>query len=138
MTEHRSKIDGWLIGVLDLAIIGSVVAGFVTARTGSISGWITAAVIVVVGVGLPVWLLVSTRYVIGDDQLLIRSGPLTWRIPLADISSITPTRNPLSSPALSLDRLRIEYGARRSVMISPRDAARFINDIEQARRHLAR
>ena len=30
--------------------------------------------------------------------------------PVAEITRITPTRNPLSSPALSLDRLRNEYG----------------------------
>jgi hypothetical protein len=50
-----------------------------------------------------------------------------------DITAITPTSNPLSSPALSLDRLRIDYGKGRSVMISPRDKQGFLGAMESAR-----
>ena len=46
-------------------------------------------------------------------------------MPLAAIDAVEPARNPLSSPACSLDRLRIEYGAKR-IMISPLDKAGFL------------
>ena len=52
-------------------------------------------------------------------------------------ANIRPTRNPLSSPALSLDRLRIDYGSGRSIMVSPEDKDKFIGDIEDARRSVA-
>ena len=67
----------------------------------------------------------STYYRIDGGTLRIHSSFLTWRVPIADIRSITPTRSGQSSPALSLDRLRIEYGSR-AVLVSPDDARRFI------------
>ena len=45
-------------------------------------------------------------------------GPFRWRVPIDAITAITPTRSALSSPALSLDRLRIEYGER-AILVSP-------------------
>ena len=78
------------------------------------------------GAVLPVWVFVDTRYVIGEGMLLIRSGPFRWRIPLNQIRQIVPARNALSSPALSLDRLRIEYDAGRSRMVSPLDQQGFL------------
>jgi len=88
----------------------------------------------VVGVGLPLWLLFSTRYTLEATYLLAQSGPFKWVVPLADIKSITPSNNPLSSPALSLDRLRIDYGKGRMLLISPRDKEQFLQDVEAARR----
>lgn len=67
----------------------------------------------------------STYYVVDGPTLIIRSSGITWRVPIAEIRSITPTRSALSSPALSLDRLRIEYGGRR-ILVSPEDRHKFI------------
>ena len=80
--------------------------------------------------GIPLWLLLATRYIITEDQLLVRSGPFRWRIPISEISGITSTYSPFSSPALSIRRLRIEYGDHKSVLISPRDRDNFIRQIE--------
>ena len=65
-----------------------------------------------------------------EHDLLVRSGPFRWRVPLGQIHSVTPTRNPLSSPALSLDRLRIEYGDGKWILISPRERERFLEALE--------
>lgn len=70
-------------------------------------------------------ILRSTYYMIEGATLLIRSSGITWRVPIAEIRSITPTRSPSSSPALSLDRLQIEYGGRR-ILVSPEDRHKFI------------
>ena len=51
--------------------------------------------------------------------VVIRSAFLRWRIPIGDIESITPTRNPLSSPALSLDRLEIRHRADSRIIRAP-------------------
>lgn len=59
-----------------------------------------------------------------------------WQVPIAGITGITPTSNPLSSPALSLDRLRIDYGRGKSLMISPKNKEQFIRDLEARRRAL--
>lgn len=49
---------------------------------------------------------------------------------LEDIERVSRTSNPLSSPALSLKRLRIEYGGGRSEMMSPDDEEAFLRELE--------
>ena len=39
--------------------------------------------------------------------------------------------NPISSPALSLDRLEISYGSQKKIMISPKDKTGFLQAIGQ-------
>jgi hypothetical protein len=78
--------------------------------------------------------LLATHYTLEPRQLLVRSGPFKWKVPIKDITSITATSNPLSSPALSLDRLRIEYGRGSAIMVSPRNKDQFLRDIEALRR----
>ena len=71
--------------------------------------------------GLPLWLLFTTDYTVTTDELKVRSGPFKWTIRREDIRDITPTRHHLSSPALSLNRLEIRYGAGKRILVSPRD-----------------
>jgi len=136
-TVYRSKIDAWLLGVLALAMAVSLVVTFMTFSAGSPVAWLVAAVTAGIGVGLPLWLLLSTRYTLEPRRLVVQSGPFKWHIAVADITSITPSSNPLSSPALSLDRLRIDYGRSSSLMISPHNKNQFVRDIEAARRGAA-
>lgn len=107
--------------------------GIATVSTNNAVASIPA---IVLGAGLPVWLMLSTTYTIGESSLLVRSGPFKWQVPIAGITGITPTSNPLSSPALSLDRLRIDYGRGKSLMISPKNKEQFIRDLEARRRAL--
>ena len=133
-TVYRSKVDTWLLVVLlfgALASVASAVTVFFVAPPAI--AWLVGILLVSVGAGLPLWLLASTYYRIDGDVLFISSGPVRVRVPVRDITSVTPTNNPLSSPALSLDRLRIEYGRGKSVMVSPRDKHGFIRSVEAAR-----
>lgn len=128
-----SKVDGWLWVVLvgsALACLAAAVSLLVTESTGGLP---IAAAIVILGCALPAWLLASTRYTLTSSELQAHSGPFRWHIALDEIRTVTPTRNPLSSPALSLDRLRIEYGHKRSIMISPRDKEAFLRELEARR-----
>ncbi len=97
----------------------------------SLATWLTALSTFLLGAILPLWLLLDTHYLLDTNTLLIRSGPFRWAIPVADIKSIRPTNNPLSSPALSLDRLRIDYGKGKTIMISPRDKAAFLEELSE-------
>ena len=132
-TVYRSKTDVWLIALFSITMIASLSGALVMLLTGTLTAWIVAACVAIVGVGLPLWLLLSTRYVLGRGQLQVLSGPFKWRIPVANITAITPTSSPLSNPALSLDRLRVDYGVGKSVMISPRNKQQFVKDVEAAR-----
>jgi len=64
--------------------------------------------------------------------LEIRSGPFKWTIPLDAIKKVDPSRSLLSSPALSLDRLRIQYGGGKSILVSPNDRDGFLAAIGQS------
>ena len=70
------------------------------------------------------WL--TTYYIIGEKDLIIRYGPFKKVVPLEKITSVRKTMNPLSSPALSLKRLEIMYGQYHSVLISPKDRDEFV------------
>ncbi len=135
-TVYKSKIDWWLAVIILGTMAASVWASVKIILTGSPSIWIwcVAFLIAGIGAGLPLWLLLSTDYTLDSRHLRIKSGPFKWRVAIADIASIAPTSNPLSSPALSLDRLRIDYGLGSTIMISPRNKEQFIQELETLRR----
>lgn len=130
---YSSKIDTWLALTLLGAVAASLISFGIVLRTGSTPAIAVTLPVLVMGAGLPVWLMASTHYILGNSVLRVRSGPFTWQIPVAQITRVTPTSNMLSSPALSLDRLRIDYGRGQSLMISPKDKGRFIEDLETRR-----
>ena len=125
---YRSKVDTWLLVILAAAML---IGLFSTVSALVASGWQAwwAVLPLLLAVGLSAWVLASTRYSLSDDLLLIKSGPFTWRVDVNEIHRIVATKNPLSSPALSLDRLRIEYGNGKRIMISPEDRDGFLSDL---------
>jgi len=130
---HKSKIDSWLLATLGFsAIVSLAAAGFIVSMEASPLTWSVAVFTAVIGAGLPVWLLRSTDYAIESEALVVRCGPFKFNIRLTEISSITPCSSLLSSPALSRDRLRIDYGQGKSILISPDDKEQFLNDIRAA------
>jgi len=129
-TTFKSKIDAWLWVVLVISAGACFVAAMFLAAPDSLALRLNAFVLVMVGSVLPIWILTSTRYTFTATDLDVRCGPFRWRVPLRDIRTVTPTKNPLSSPALSLDRLRIDYGRNRWIMVSPRDRERFLSELE--------
>lgn len=126
-----SKVDRWL-GVLLVAsaavsAAGAVIVGIEASPVLAV----LLSPLMLVGAALPLWLLRATRYTIDSSDLRVRCGPFAWRVPLHEIRSITRTRNPLSSPALSLDRLRIDFGRAGSLMVSPRDKEKFLEEVRK-------
>jgi hypothetical protein len=136
-TIYKSKIDTWILVVLIAAMAICVFASVVVLLSGSPDTWWTLLLTVGIGIVLPLWLLVSTHYTLDSKLLVVRSGPLKWRVPITDIVSITSTESVLSGPALSLDRLCIDYGHGSKLVISPRDKEQFLREIEALRRGAA-
>lgn len=128
----RSKVDTWLKAVL-FGSVAVAIAGVAGSGAFTTSAAFVAVPLLIVAVGLPVWTIRSTYYTLTDERLDVRCGPLVWSVRLNDVRSVTPTRNPLSSPALSLDRLRIDYGRGLSIMISPQDKDAFVRELETRR-----
>jgi len=131
---YRSEIDTWILAILIFSVVASIGAGaLVVSLVSSAKAWVLAVLIGAPGSILPIWLVATTYYKIEGEHLFISCGPVEKSVPLSEITGVTPTNNPLSSPALSLDRLRIDYGQGQSVMISPRDKDGFIRDLNAAR-----
>jgi membrane protein YdbS with pleckstrin-like domain len=136
-SKFSSKIDGWLIPVLVLSV-GGLVAALVAVLSQE-TPWLIRVLVAAVTAAVTLLLLAvfkSTYYLVRSDDIHIVSGPFRWTIPLADVRDISPTRNPLSSPALSLDRLKIAYGKRKFVLISPDDKDGFLRAVEKARQQV--
>jgi hypothetical protein len=129
----RSKIDAWLLAVM-LGVPLAILSSLVPTLGRDSAEWTTVLVVGLLAAGLPLWLLANTRYVLSADTLRIFSGPFRWNVRIGEITSVTPTRSVLSSPSLSLQRLRIEYATGRSVMISPADPDAFLRALDERRR----
>lgn len=125
--RFESKRDTWLVALIVASMVVMAVA-IIALRTAPMDPLVRWGVIaaLLATIALTGWLLASTYYLVYDDRLVIRSGPFRWRIALATIVSVTPTRAVWSSPALSLDRLRIDYGSGRWVLVSPRRREAFL------------
>lgn len=120
----NSKISWWLFAPILSGL------GFLFLLSCVQHQWVGAG-LVLLTIAFIVYLLVATRYIITPQELLIESGPIRKRVALSSIVSITPIRNPISSPALSLDRLEVRYGKYDSVLISPADKVRFLATLRQ-------
>jgi hypothetical protein len=128
----RSKVDWWfrvLIGFVIATELGVIVGAAISVRDPLTTTGIILGSLAVLALLLSV--LLNTSYTVDRGVLKARSGPLCWKVPLDQIQSVEMTRSALSSPALSLDRLRIRYGKGRFILVSPADKSGFIRAIGQ-------
>jgi hypothetical protein len=104
---YPSKVDVWifvlllLLPLVELGItIGSLIAG---AWTAAAIGLIAFLFVVCLYAGC----VLPMRYGLDDEFLVVRFGICRSRVRIGNILEVYRTSNPLSSPALSLDRLWI-------------------------------
>lgn len=130
--KFRSKIDWWLLLIFVVITANIIFKTYQEVHHSSISTNFSHLMIyslVILVIWLPIF---STYYVVETNILVIKSLIFRWKINIDDIIQIEPTHNPLSSPALSLDRLKISYmknGRIAKVMISPKDKEGFLNTL---------
>ncbi|MDC4358064.1 PH domain-containing protein [Acinetobacter baumannii] len=130
--KFRSKIDWWLL-LIFVVITANIIFKIYQEVHHSSIGTNFSHLMIYSLVILVIWLpIFSTYYVVETNILVIKSLIFRWKINIDDITQIEPTHNPLSSPALSLDRLKISYmknGRIAKVMISPKDKEGFLNTL---------
>ena len=143
MADYASKRDWWIVALLWLCL-GFMIIGFGAAFTEPVATWmrwLTAVFFGVFGV-LTVWLLVlpyRTVYILEPETLTIRVGPFRHVIAISEIVEVVPTRNPLSAPAWSLDRVRIGLSSSGfGALISPERQTRFFDELESLAPQLER
>ena len=130
-TVYPSKRDWWIEILLLLAAAGTAAAAAgVWFSPESLGVRVGMTVVSAATAAFVLWVLYGTAYTLTDEQLVVRSGPLRWTVPLAAIEEVFPTHNPLSAPACSLDRLHIRRNdSRRWLLISPDAKAAFLRDL---------
>jgi hypothetical protein len=125
--KFKSKIDLWLVVLIFGALLFSFGSALVPALKGdaSLSQALITLLLAVLFSGLFIWLMKTTYYELGDKELIIRSGPIRKKILYYEIKSARKSRNPISSPALSLKRIEIlhVFGM---ALISPKDRDKFL------------
>jgi hypothetical protein len=120
--KFPSKKDWWIYPVF-LGVIIAVFTPLVMDKDLS-SIWTGIPITL-----LLIWIWFTTYYVIQENSLIVRSAFIHKIIPIHDIKSIRKTFNPLSSPALSLNRLEIQYGTYNRVLISPENREQFLEEL---------
>ena len=118
MKIYRSKVDWWLV-VLILTVFGFPIVQGIQTKEYMLS------VVFIMLLSLFYILAITLKYKIEGEYLSI------WRtkIDIKTIRKVYATRNPLSSPALSINRIAIVYNKFDEVLISPKDRADFIEEL---------
>jgi len=133
--RYASERDPQLVGLLRRAslgfLAGTVLLAVLSWRMHSELLATLGVVSLLFGIG-SFWTLRVTWYEITADRLRIRCGPSRVAIKWENVVRVQPSRDRRNAPALSLDRLQIDYrqGNRwRSVLISPENRQQFLDDL---------
>ena len=120
MKKYPSKISyGLLIFILAVLIGTTIPMIFKPVWTGLL---INTAVIL-----FTLHLFLNTYYVIEGEFLVVKSGMIfNKKIDINSVKSIKETKTIISAPALSFDRLEVNWGQYTGVVISPRDKKKFV------------
>ena len=75
-------------------------------------------------------LFFGTHYTIEKNKLKIKCGVFSYKlIEIDEIKEVSKTKNIISSPAPSFDRIEIKYGKFDEIIISPKEKLNFANDL---------
>ncbi len=119
----KSKIDIWLGGVL-------LLVPFITFGAALSEPSLVTILVAVAITALIAYLIIATKYVIDGESLVIHGGIKKHIIPVKNISGLRATKNPLSAPALSIDRIEITYQPGMQIMlVSPAKKELFIETL---------
>ena len=121
-----------------VAGLGAGAACIVIGGSTLLANWAIVSLVFLPLVGLPVWILATTNYSITTNEIAIRSGPFSWKIPFRDITAVERSISRRSGPALSMDRLRVDYGQGKSILISPENKDAFLRELDASRHEMSR
>lgn len=125
MKVYKSKISwGIFVPIAGVMLVTAIIVGVASLWVASVS---VLPVAFFIG-----YMFLSTEYVVTGELLKIRCGFLyDQQLKISSIRQIKETRNPISSPALSLDRIEIKFDKYGSVLISPKEKEAFIDHLKE-------
>ena len=130
--RFTSKVDPWIrVVLLSIVVVDAAIVLRIALSPESPAITTATILVCIVAMAFVLSLLLRTHYTVDRNNLRIVSGPIVRNIDIDQITSVSPSRSLLSSPALSLDRLLIRYGKRRRIIVSPADKQGFLRAIGQ-------
>ena len=135
--KYKSKVDLWiaiiLILIVALGLFWVIDSIFFSPSENESIGLGISGILMI----LSVIIFLPVNYTLLESQLLIRFGLFRYKIEYQDIKSVKRTFNLLSSPALSLKRIEIQYSKGIGfTLISPNHIESFIKDLSTKCPHL--
>ena len=138
--KFKSKIDWWfhlIVFILFFVPLFKLVLVFIffSQDDNFIFYIILGGSLILVSLVFILPMYFFTFYILDDKQLKVRSGLCCNKnIPYENITKVFETREPWSSPSLSLDRIEIQYSTGLGVvLISPINKQEFLRELDKRR-----
>jgi hypothetical protein len=118
--KYKAKVSYGLLTFIFLVFFAPLIPDL-------IKGGLNGKMIGVIGFLLLIFAIIlhfffNTKYTIESNKLKIKCGFISYKpIAIDKITEISRTRNIISSPAPSFDRIGIKYGEFDEIIISPKD-----------------
>ena len=130
--SYRTRIDLWLAVLILIPVAIEVKIGIDSVMEGKPNWLVIGTLSLILLIFIP---LVFMRYTLYNDYILVQCYIFgTERIPYESITNIKKTWNPLSSAAMSLRRIQIDYtvnGRHEIMLISPVKRDEFLREVEK-------
>jgi hypothetical protein len=132
---RKSNSFGYFL-LISVIVIGFATIGLPLLADDSfnITGLIAGLIITTLVSGLFLWIWISTNYIIDNDFLIAKSGPLIWRVPIREISYVRLNQKTIGGtwkPTLSWNCIEIRYKKYRSIFITPEKQNDFLGQLKQ-------
>ena len=127
----NGKTDIWFYGII--FIIAAVCVPILILSVfiePNVFGAATSILVFVLTESLCLSIVIRNYVEFQDDALLIVFGFIKKRIPYEEITVLSFTREPWSSLAASLDRIKIRTEQKGDIMISVTDKSAFLREIQ--------
>ena len=138
MQIFHSKKDWWVVAFV-ICMSGLLLQLLLTMYAkGTFVQYPLHSAVYMLAIAVLWWPILNTKYVIRAEHLHIQILFFKWKIPLHQITRVSPTNNSIASPALSLQRLKVEYqqaGKSKFILVSPRQQQAFCQAINQELSH---
>ncbi|MBA2875128.1 PH domain-containing protein [Thermaerobacillus caldiproteolyticus] len=133
-----SKKDIWMAIIIWLSIFVFIIPPIfaiepigVIMLPSILNNKLITMIIMIVPALLLSWIWFDTGYKIEESKIMVKSGPYRKTINIKEISSVRTTKNPFAAPALSMDKIEINYGNFEIVTISPKNKDEFIYQLQK-------